>query len=182
MNDSTEILALLRMMKCKLVLAESCTGGAIAAALTQIPGVSNYFCGSFVVYRLESKRSWLGISPALLKKERGVGQGTTRALALAALKKTPEAGCSVSVTGHLGPGAPHKLDGRIFGAIALRQKRKVEFFPFEMLLPAGSRKARQRIASLSILKMVRSLLTREAHKGEVRNANAIKYTKGRKQR
>ena len=50
----------------KIVLAESCTGGRIAATLTQIPGVSAVFCGSCVVYRESAKTAWLGVGFCLL--------------------------------------------------------------------------------------------------------------------
>lgn len=180
-RTAVEVLALLKTLRWKIVLVESCTGGAISAELTKVPGISSRLCGSFVVYRLESKHRWLGISPRLLGLERGVGDRTARALARAALKRTPEATIAVSVTGHLGPHAPKKLDGKIFGAIALRQKNKIAISSLETDLKRKGRQTRQRTASLSILKMVRSVLTRErpkkGNKGEVRNANAIKLTK-----
>ena len=46
----------------QLVLAESCTGGMAAAALTQNPGISKNFCGSAVVYQSETKTAWLKTS------------------------------------------------------------------------------------------------------------------------
>ena len=48
----------------RLVLAESCTGGLICATLATIPGISQWLCGSSVVYRETTKRDWLGIDDA----------------------------------------------------------------------------------------------------------------------
>ncbi|MEZ6136283.1 MAG: CinA family protein [Pirellulaceae bacterium] len=50
----------------RLVLAESCTAGRVAATLASFPGISNWLCGSFVVYRCDSKSRWLGIPTKLL--------------------------------------------------------------------------------------------------------------------
>jgi PncC family amidohydrolase len=106
----------------RLVLAESCTAGNVAAELGQIPGISNSLCGSMVVYRNDSKTQWLGIDRhGLDDPERGpVSQWVTGQLALAALKHTPEATLAAAITGHLGPGAPTGLDGVIYCAACHR--------------------------------------------------------------
>ncbi len=104
----------------KLVLAESCTGGQVAAALATVPGVSRNFCGSFVVYRDASKVEWLGLaSKKLINRFGDVSAETTSELALQALARTTEASISGAVTGYLGPegGAV----GRVYYAIALRE-------------------------------------------------------------
>ena len=120
-----KILALrdaLRASNERLVLAESCTAGNVAAELGQIPGISNSLCGSLVVYRNDSKTQWLGIDRhGLDDHERGpVSEWVTSQLALSALQRTPEATLAAAITGHLGPGAPTGLDGVIYCAACHR--------------------------------------------------------------
>ena len=106
----------------RLVLAESCTAGNVAAALAVVPGISAWLCGSFVVYRNESKAQWLGIPRDLLDDPHigPVSAQVTKLLALQALRATPEADLAAAVTGHIGPGCPRGLDGQIFFCLAKR--------------------------------------------------------------
>lgn len=106
----------------RIVFAESCTGGRVAATLCELPGVSSYLCGSFVVYRSGSKQAWLGI-PAHVLDDPDVGPVSpeaSRLLATAALQATPEADIALAITGDIGPGAPSRTDATAFLAIALR--------------------------------------------------------------
>lgn len=106
----------------RLVLAESCTAGLVAAELGQIPGISEFLCGSMVVYRTPTKTAWLGISSELLN-DPGIGPVSaevTIALARAILEKTPEATIAAAITGHLGPGAPAGMDGQVYCAMVRR--------------------------------------------------------------
>ena len=111
----------------RLVLVESCTGGNVAAALAMIPGISAWLCGSFVVYRNQSKTQWLNIPNQLLDDPAigPVSAAVTERLAHESLRATPEAEVSVAVTGHIGPGSPKHLDGQIFFALALRGQANV---------------------------------------------------------
>ncbi len=102
----------------RIVLAESCTGGLVAATLTTIPGISNHFCGSAVTYRGATKIAWLGVSTEDVHRDDAVNEEVAHQMAAAVLANTPEATLSVSVTGHLGPDAPPLLDGVVFIAIA----------------------------------------------------------------
>jgi nicotinamide-nucleotide amidase len=106
----------------RLVLAESCTAGLVAAELGQIPGISEFLCGSMVVYRTETKREWLGIDASTLNDptKGPVSPETSVALATAVLDRTPEATLAAAITGHLGPASPIELDGRIYCAFARR--------------------------------------------------------------
>jgi nicotinamide-nucleotide amidase len=107
-----------------VVIAESCTAGLVSALLGQVPGVSNVFCGSMVVYRASAKQDWLDLDPKMLADpSRGtVCAETTRQLAVSVLQATPEANWSVAITGHLGPGAPVEQDGSVFLATATRNE------------------------------------------------------------
>ncbi len=111
-----EILPLLEQTQRRIVCAESCTAGLVSAVLAGIPGASQWLCGSAVVYRNETKTAWLGVSRELLDDpDRGdVCEETALRMAEGVLAATPEASVSVSVTGHLGPGAPEGLDGVIY--------------------------------------------------------------------
>ncbi|QDT91411.1 CinA family protein [Gimesia algae] len=97
----------------RLVLAESCTGGLVATLMTSIPGISEHFCGSAVVYRWDTKMKWLGVQQETLDKYTDVSIETAREMAMGVLKQTPEATLSASITGHLGPDAPAYQDGVI---------------------------------------------------------------------
>lgn len=123
-SESAKLYAVLKRFDQRLVLAESCTAGLVAALLGAIPGISECFCGSLVVYRNDSKIRWLGIDPAKLDDPAigPVSPQVTEALARAALTRTPEATVAGAITGHLGPGAPSALDGVVYCAIAFRDE------------------------------------------------------------
>lgn len=104
----------------RVVFAESCTAGMVSAALGGIPGISRFLCGSLVTYRGASKSGWLGIPQSLLLRYSAESPEVSEALAVAALRLTPEADLAVAVTGHLGPLAPEEVDGRIHAAVAGR--------------------------------------------------------------
>jgi nicotinamide-nucleotide amidase len=117
-----EIRELLESTDERLVCAESCTAGLVAATLAKWPGISSWLCGSLVVYQTDIKHQWLGIEPDLLNDPSigPVSKPVTGLLSIKALEKTPQATLSVAVTGHLGPGAPEELDGCVFVALAQR--------------------------------------------------------------
>ncbi len=110
----------------KIVFAESCTAGLVAATMGQIPGVSDYLCGSAVTYRSETKMAWLGIDAEDLAKHTAVSPCVTEAMARNVLQRTPEASLAVGVTGHFGPDAPAELDGVVFISIAERSSAAIQ--------------------------------------------------------
>lgn len=117
---SLQIAKLLERSDLKIVFAESCTGGLVSATLARVPGVSNFHCGSAVVYRLDTKTKWLGVPSSMLLDLGAVSEPVARAMAEGVLSVTPEADLAASVTGHLGPNAPPDQDGLIFVGIAIR--------------------------------------------------------------
>lgn len=153
----------------RLVLAESCTAGLVAAELGQIPGISEFLCGSMVVYRTPTKTAWLGISSELLN-DPGMGPVSaevTIALAQAVLEKTPEATIAAAITGHLGPGAPADLDGQVYCAIVRRdavgnrfgvQSLKLISPPAIDLEDLSRRRARQKEAADALLSFLEKKL------------------------
>ncbi len=121
-KDATRLANELRTRGLRIVFAESCTAGLIAASLARFPGISEHLCGSAVVYRNATKTAWLGVSAQDLADESigPVSKAVAAAMATGVLKRTREADLAASVTGHLGPDAPPELDGVIYVAVARR--------------------------------------------------------------
>jgi len=180
MQAATEVKTALTLKDKKLVLAESCTGGLVATLLTSLPGISDFFCGSAVVYRWDTKMKWLGVQPETLEKYTDVSRETAREMALGVLNQTPEASLSVSITGHLGPNAPTHQDGLICIAVAGRissdlhsppELMTVESFECDALIEAlqlednfsqelALRQRRQLAAAFQMLRLILNTLER----------------------
>lgn len=139
----------------KVVFAESCTGGLVSASLAAIPGISRWLCGSAVTYQESAKVEWLGVSPAELKKHSAVSARVTRAMAAGILSRTPEAELAVAVTGHLGPAAPHELDGTLFIVGLARAGSLTEPALHQSALHSESRPERQIEAATAVLDLTR---------------------------
>lgn len=86
----------------KLATAESCTGGLIAAACTELSGSSNWFESGFVTYSNEAKTELLGVDAALIARHGAVSEEVARAMAQGALQRS-HAQVALSVTGVAGP-------------------------------------------------------------------------------
>lgn len=93
---------LLQKNNCFLVTAESCTGGLIAAACTDLAGSSNWFERGFVTYSNAAKTEALGVDAKLITSEGAVSEAVARAMALGALRHS-RAQVAVAVTGVAGP-------------------------------------------------------------------------------
>jgi nicotinamide-nucleotide amidase len=123
-NFSDELAAILvdRLLRHrqKIVFAESCTAGLISASLGRLAGVSEALAGSAVVYQLQTKSAWLGVSDTALETPGPVSQIVSEQMARGVLEITPHATIAVSVTGHLGPQAPQGLDGIAWSTVAVR--------------------------------------------------------------
>ena len=87
----------------RIVTAESCTGGLIAAALTEIPGASNVVERGFVAYSNAAKTELLGVPADLIEAHGAVSPEVAQAMAEGALARAP-AELSVAITGIAGPG------------------------------------------------------------------------------
>jgi len=97
------LLDLFRQKRLRLATAESCTGGLVAALLTEIPGSSDVFDRGFVPYSNASTAAMLGVPPAALEILGAVSRETAEAMARGALAQS-EADLAVSITGIAGPG------------------------------------------------------------------------------
>jgi nicotinamide-nucleotide amidase len=107
MNEDTlrlceELAARLVATGRMLATAESCTGGLIAAACTDLSGSSNWFERGFVTYSNAAKSEMLGVDPGLITQHGAVSEVVARAMAFGAIRHS-HAQVSVAVTGVAGP-------------------------------------------------------------------------------
>lgn len=86
-----------------IVTAESCTGGLIAGALTDVPGSSAAVFGGYITYANEAKSGMIGVDRDLIRQHGAVSEQVARAMAEGALK-TSGAAVAIAVTGIAGPG------------------------------------------------------------------------------
>lgn len=114
----TDLITLARQRGAMIATAESCTGGLIAGAITDIPGSSDVFDRGFVTYSNAAKSDMLGVDPDTIETFGAVSEEVARAMANGALQRS-EATIAVSVTGIAGPGgSDHKPEGRVCFGLA----------------------------------------------------------------
>lgn len=118
---ATALLEACRARAWMLATAESCTGGLIAAALTEIAGSSDVVDRGFVTYSNAAKTEMLGVPAALIEQYGAVSDEVARAMAEGALRRSA-ADWAISVTGIAGPGGatPGKPVGLVFLGMARR--------------------------------------------------------------
>ena len=97
-----ELAALLRSRGLMMATAESCTGGLIAAACTELSGSSDWFERGFVTYSNAAKAELLSVPPELIEQHGAVSEAVARAMAAGALERAPVQ-MAVAVTGVAGP-------------------------------------------------------------------------------
>ena len=102
-------------------VAESCTGGGLAAAITRLSGSAKWFDRGFVTYSNDAKRELLGVSARSLEQHGAVSEEVAREMARGVLKRSP-ADVAVSITGIAGPtgGSRSKPVGLVWFAWATR--------------------------------------------------------------
>ena len=98
-----QVLTACRGRDLKLALAESCTGGLVAGALSAVPGSSDVLDRGYVTYANEAKTEMLGVPVDLLASQGAVSEAVARAMAEGAIR-SPNVDISVSITGIAGPG------------------------------------------------------------------------------
>jgi nicotinamide-nucleotide amidase len=139
--DVPALLAEARKLYVRIATAESCTGGMVAAALTDVAGSSDVFDRGFVTYSNAAKIAMLGVSDATLAAHGAVSEPVAREMAEGALARS-EAGVAVSVTGIAGPGGSEfKPEGRVCFGVATPDTVRTETVEFGALGRAGVRKA-----------------------------------------
>jgi nicotinamide-nucleotide amidase len=146
---------LLRERSLKLALAESCTGGLLAARLTEIPGVSAVLERAVVSYANSAKVEALGVDPALLERHGAVSEQVAAAMADGVMKAA-RSDVAVGITGIAGPdgGTPEKPVGLVFvatcGAAGTRVRRNH--------FPGGRGLVRQQATQIALEMLRRGLL------------------------
>jgi nicotinamide-nucleotide amidase len=137
----------------RLSIAESCTGGFISDAVTNMPGSSQFFDLGVVAYSEEAKRSVLGISASLLRKHGTVSEETAVAMAKG-VRRLGGSDVSLAVTGVAGPeGIEGKEVGLVYMAVAIEDMEKSQ----GVMLP-GEREEIKRQASLEALQFLNQVL------------------------
>ncbi len=151
-----EVLSLCQKRGIMLATAESCTGGMIAAALTDIAGSSAVVDRGFVTYSNEAKQEMLGVREETLASVGAVSEETAREMAEGALAHS-RAGIAVSVTGIAGPdgGSADKPVGLVWFGLARANGQTTT----DSMVFAGMDRAGVRLATcLHALGMIRSAL------------------------
>jgi nicotinamide-nucleotide amidase len=120
------VLDLCRSRGARVATAESCTGGLVAAALTEIAGSSDVVDCGFVTYSNDAKEMLLGVPALTLKRHGAVSEQTATAMAAGALQHS-RADFSVAITGIAGPGGGSKRKpvGLVHFAAASRDGRQL---------------------------------------------------------
>ena len=120
------LLDLCRSRRLTIATAESCTGGLVAGALTDIPGSSDVIDRGFVTYSNDAKRAMLGVDAQTLLTFGAVSKETATAMAVGALERAG-VDLAVAITGIAGPGGatPGKPVGLVHFAVAARDGRIV---------------------------------------------------------
>ena len=120
------VIGLCRSFSHHLAVAESCTGGLLAARLTSMAGSSKAFRGGVVAYDNAVKIDQLGVDPGLLERTGAVSEEVARAMA-AGVRRLMRAGIGVGITGVAGPdgGTPEKPVGLVWIAVDLGGKTAV---------------------------------------------------------
>lgn len=116
--SAERLLATARARGLRIATAESCTGGMVAAALTDIPGSSDVFERGFVTYSNLAKEQLIGVAAETLAAHGAVSEQVAREMAEGALAHSA-ADLAVSTTGIAGPGgSEHKPEGRVCFGLA----------------------------------------------------------------
>jgi nicotinamide-nucleotide amidase len=151
-----QVAKLLRDSGLKLGLAESCTGGGLAARLTNPPGASDYFNGCIVSYSYPAKEKLLGVPKELLEEFGAVSPECAEAMAKGALEAL-DAGIAVSITGIAGPGGeePGKPVGYVCFHAMLAGGKSIARSP---VIPGNRADIRER-SGLVAMHLLRDLLS-----------------------
>ncbi len=138
-----------------VALAESCTGGLVAAALTEIPGSSAVLDRGFVTYSNEAKHDLLGVSNEIIETFGAVSIACAWSMAQGALIRS-RADVAVAISGIAGPdgGSEFKPVGTVVFARAIRGQNEEEALAEERFLDGSSRAEVRRQAALVALELL----------------------------
>ncbi len=145
------MLAACRGKRLTLATAESCTGGMVAAALTDIAGSSDVVERGFVTYSNAAKCELLGVPPALIAAHGAVSAEVAEAMAAGALRRAP-VDLAVAITGIAGPGGA--TPGKPVGLVWFGSGRSGGAIATERQIFAGDRAAVRRAATRRALELL----------------------------
>lgn len=155
LTAATQILDAARARGIMLATAESCTGGLIFGALTEIAGSSDVMDRGFVTYSNHAKEQMLGVPTGMIARDGAVSETVARAMAEGALARS-DAAIAVSVTGVAGPGGtPAKPEGMVcFGLAQSGKPTQTETVQFG---PLGRSVVREHTVSYALNMLVQAL-------------------------
>ena len=141
--------------KATLAVAESCTGGRVASALTGVQGASEIFPGGVVAYANAVKQSVLGVPAEVLEQFGAVSAETAHAMAVG-VKRVMNATHAIAITGIAGPtgATATKPVGRVYIGLVTPSETRIERFQFN-----GTRHAVQNMAAESALRILLGTLS-----------------------
>ena len=128
--SAERLLQAARAVGARIATAESCTGGLLAGAITEVPGSSDIFDRGFVTYSNAAKSDMLGVDPALIGRVGAVSEDVAKAMAEGALARS-DATVAVSITGVAGPGgSDRKPEGMVCFGLTTRDGTRTETVQF----------------------------------------------------
>jgi nicotinamide-nucleotide amidase len=130
----------LRASGLRMAAAESCTGGLLSAAVTAVPGSSDYFLGGVVAYHDGAKTALLGVPEPLIASRGAVSAEVALAMADGA-RALFGAGIAVGITGIAGPGGG--TEGKPVGTVWIAVVSDAARTPHRLLLPGDRRRVRE---------------------------------------
>jgi nicotinamide-nucleotide amidase len=156
-EEAARVLDACRLRGLKIAMAESCTGGLVTAALTEIAGSSDVVDRGFVTYSNAAKEAMLGVQAAILERYGAVSREIAEAMAAGALAMS-DADLAIAITGIAGPGggSAEKPVGLVHFAAAARDGRR---FHREKRYGEIGRRAVREHAVAEALAMLESLAT-----------------------
>ena len=152
---ATAVLTANRAAGRRIAVAESCTGGMVCAALTDIAGSSDVFSAGFITYSADAKQKQLDVSSEILETFGEVALATAWAMAAGALANS-DADVAVSITGIAGPGggSERKPVGLVVFARALRGQDPDDYFTQRVQFESTDRAAIRQAATLFALDLL----------------------------
>lgn len=149
-----DVLAAARARGWHIVTAESCTGGLVSGALTDVAGSSDVFDRGFVTYSYPAKTAMLGVPEAMLRAHGAVSEEVARAMAEGAIAASG-ADLAVAVTGVAGPGASEaKPEGLVWFAVATAEGSEAVRRDFG---PRGRAEVRARSVAVALELLLQAL-------------------------
>jgi nicotinamide-nucleotide amidase len=159
-EKAERVLDLCRARSLRIATAESCTGGLVAAALTEIAGSSDVVDCGFVTYSNDAKETMLGVPAATLKAFGAVSAETAWAMAAGALQRS-QADLSVAITGIAGPGGGSKQKPVGLVHFAAARRDGLQLMRKKLFGEIGRRRVRQRSVVEALVML--ELLAQQSH-------------------